>query len=57
MLHEIGTRIGWAMPTASACLSQAERNAIASAEASIARLRNQLAALALQLGGWRIRPT
>ena len=46
------------MPAASACLSQTQRNAIASAEASIARLRNQLAALAVQLGGgWCIRPT
>ena len=48
-LAEIATRMGWARPTASLYLTPQELEPLLNAEATIARLRDQLAELAATL--------
>ena len=48
-LNEIALRISWARPTASRYLTPQELEPLVNAEASIARLRDELAELAARL--------
>ena len=48
-VHDVNTRLRWAMsPMVAACLTPAERQAVTSAQATLTRLRDELAALAAQ---------
>ena len=48
-LNEIAVRINWARPTASHYLTPQELEPLVNAEATIARLRDELAELAARL--------
>jgi hypothetical protein len=48
-LAEIATRISWARPTASRYLTPQELEPLVNAEATVARLRDELAELAARL--------
>jgi hypothetical protein len=48
-LHDLNTRLSWSMaPMVAACLTPAERQAVTTAQAALARLRDELAALVAQ---------
>jgi hypothetical protein len=48
-VHYLNTRMVWALsPMVAACMSPAERQAVTSAQADLTRLRDELAALAVQ---------